>query len=757
MLLFSGFNSWHYQGLKLKFLVFLAILINPLQTFSQDTLIIGTGSTVGTYYGVGKKIAQVVRDSFPEICIKSIQTRASVHNIRLLDQDSIDFAIVQNDVAYYAENAVNAFGDERPYKNIRGVYPLFREPIYFISHIKGLTFNDIDKYIINVGEEGSGIAQNAETILDPGKTELFQNLDIRHLHPNGARDSLLSKQFDITIANTLNACQQDIKDGTLYLIEIPESYIERLRKKYGYTYFSLFEDSTFRTISVEAILICKSSVPNKVVEKVTMAIHNSIESMNLPNRFSQELVDKYKIPLNKWHRGSKRFLIKEDKITTDSMIKMTWGVLFTILIILVLFLLLNFYYVKLQKRFPLVFNNSTKFGRIVIGINTQYLRFKYLIIAYLLLMTFVSNLLVVKNFESKWANKNNTSSFFEDEPFYKSVIWLFVFGASGYEQDRFPQSQGGKIFVALIPLIGLGGGLAIVGLLTSDHIKKRMMETKGTRSRKFKNHIILCGWNDNVPFIIQSLMHKNLVTTRKPITLLCDCPDDSFISTKITGNKELSYVRGDAKNRKDLELAGLQHAEIAIIVSEPNNNQSNPDSETILRVLAIEENCLKLESEGKRDLKNIYTIAEIHSPENRDLAKLAKVDEIVSMENITSKILTTSINNPGVSKMINEILTFDDYNELYNIHISNNDRFAHKTFDELLPELRKFNVLLMAINVENHRVEQDANHIKKENNLKRGILTNPIFKEEIEYRVSEGDVLIVLAKDQNALRLAEKG
>lgn len=757
MLIFSGFNSWRYQGLKLKFLVFLAILINPLHTFSQDTLIIGTGSTVGTYYGVGEKIAQVVRDSFPEICIKSIQTRASVHNIRLLDKDSIDFAIVQNDVAYYAENAVNAFNNEKPFKHIRGVYPLFREPIYFITHRKGLTFNDIHKHIINVGEKGSGIAQNAETILDPGKTTLYNSLDTRNLHPNGARDSLLTKQFDITIANTLNAYQQDISDGTLFLIEIPKSYIEKLRKKYGFSYFSIFEDSTFRTISVEAILICKSSVPNKVVEQVTRAVHSSIESMNLPNRFSQELDDKFKIPLKRWHRGAERFLIKEGKLSPTLPIRITWSVLFSVLIILVFLLILNFYYVKLQKRFPLVFTNSTKFGRIIIGVNTQYLRFKYLIIAYLLLMTFVSNLLIVKKLERDWANQNDTSSFFEDEPLYKSVIWLFVFGASGYEQDRFPQSQGGKIFVALIPLIGLGGGLAIVGLLTSDHIKRRMMETKGTRSRKFKNHIILCGWNDNVPFIIQSLMHKNLVTTRKPITLLCDCPDDSFISTKITGNKELSYVKGDAKNRKDLELAGLQHAEIAIIVSEHQNNHSDPDSETILRVLAIEENCLKLETEGKRNQKNIYTIAEIHSPQNRDLAKLAKVDEIVSMENITSKILTTSVNNPGVSKMINEILTFDDYNELYNIHVSNNDRFANKTFDELLPELRKFNVLLMAINVENHRIEQDADNIKKVHNLKRGILTNPIFKEEIEYRVSEGDVLIVLAKDQNTLRLAEKG
>jgi len=225
----------------------------------------------------------------------------------------------------------------------------------------------------------------------------------------------------------------------------------------------------------------------------------------------------------------------------------------------------------------------------------------------------------------------------------------------------------------------------------------------------------------------------------------------------VNGSKELHYVIGDATNLADLEKAGLNKAEIAIVVSEPGANQLNPDNDVILRVLAIEEYSARLQKEKKRNQKKIYTIAEIHEPSNRELARLAKVDEIVSMENITSKILTTSINNPGASKMIDEILSFDEDNELYNIHVSKDFRLIGKTFDQLLPELRRFSVLLMAINVENHRKKEDAAEIIRKNNLSRGILTNPIREEEIKYQVSEGDVLIVLAKDEDSVRTAEFG
>jgi voltage-gated potassium channel len=257
-----------------------------------------------------------------------------------------------------------------------------------------------------------------------------------------------------------------------------------------------------------------------------------------------------------------------------------------------------------------------------------------------------------------------------------------------------------------------------------------------------KNHIILCGWNENVPFLIQNLLHKNIIN-KTPIVLLAEIDDKMPLEIHNIDTDLVSFVRGKATKKEDLDRANIQQAKIAILVADAHSTE--PDAKSILNILTIEKYCRELEKEGKRNnRKNIYTIAEIQDTENFDSAYDAEVDEIISLGHIKSKIFVHSVLNPGVSNFINEILTYNEFNDIYSIHIKKDSILTGRTFDELLVKLRKHKILLVSISIGNHSSRKELEALKDQHQLKRTVLTNPIAEEEINYKTRPDDVLIVL-------------
>ena len=65
---------------------------------------IATGGTAGTYYPIGGAMAEILNKSIPGMNASAQSTGASVANINMLKDGSVDLAIVQNDLTYYASN-----------------------------------------------------------------------------------------------------------------------------------------------------------------------------------------------------------------------------------------------------------------------------------------------------------------------------------------------------------------------------------------------------------------------------------------------------------------------------------------------------------------------------------------------------------------------------------------------------------------------------------------------------------------------------
>lgn len=743
---------------SLTYIILLPILIwgcgNPVTQVEESvSLRLGTASLEGNYYPLGQSIASVITSVDSSITVEVVETQGSVDNIRKLDSGELDLAIVQNDVAFFAENSVAPFDTE--ISSLRGIATLYSEPIFLFTNDPSVNYpTQLTNRIVNVGPIGSGLITDARIILN--SFELWSVTTKRNLAPIDGINALLNGEVDAAFTNAVpDKEKQEILDTGIQLVPISPSNIIRIGRTYPY--FSVFETEVFgtpkSTVAVKAILIGNEKLNSSVVRKITRILYDNMDGLTFPDYSSpnrEEIVSSMSLEL--FHEGARTFYEEIGMLESQTLFRLIWISLSILAILIIGIWILNTYVFPKYVRSARYVSVNTKLVRYVKNSHKFVTRHKYIMVLFFMITSYITIMVLVKEIEHNWAIQNNVTSSFDNQSFFGNLLWIFIFGGSGYSDNIFPNSAMAKFLVTLIPLIGIGGFLTIAGLLTSDHIKNRLLKARGVKSQMIKDHIIICGWNDNVPFLIQNLLHENIIH-KKPIVLLADMDEEMPLETNNVNHDLVSFVRGDATKKADLDRANLKSAEVAIIVSDTNS--SEPDAKSILKILTIEKYGRELERDGIRtDRDNIYTIAEIQDTENFDTAYDAEVDEIISLGHIKSKILVHSVLNPGVSNFINEILTYNDYNDIYSINLDKNSTFIGQTFDELLVKLRRKQILLLGISIGNHKSRKEVRAIQEKLKLERTVLTNPITEREINYKTQADDLLIVLAQYESKIQEA---
>jgi len=735
--------------------ILLTIISNPTYSDSGAPLKLGTASKGGNYYQLGESISSICKNE-NLVDIDVIPTKGSVDNINQLTRGQVDLAIVQNDIAFLAENGLYPFAHK--IKDLRGIITFFFEPVYIITNTPGIiSVNQLTNLKVNVGPEGSGLYVNSRIILN--SQNLWGFVAKRNHNPADVLNLLLDGEIQAAFINNITVqISEEIKKGNLFLVPLSTALIESLTKTYPY--FKKFSTDIFNqpieTVSVKSILICKKDLDRNVIHEFTKILYENFSNLQFPTQDIAPQKDDvgYYMSLKNWHKGSKKYFYKLGILKSQIYLKFLWGLLVIPAVIIITVLFVNISLFSFSRKTLKMISANSSFLRMSKYVNLKVFQYKYIVILLFMIVAYLTNMLIVQYLEHDWAIKHNIISIFDNRSFVKNLLWMFVFGGSGYEDKLFPQCPSAKFFATLIPLIGLTGVITIVGFLTSDHIKNRILEARGVKTAMIKNHIILCGWNENVPFLVKNLLHKN-IETKRPIVILAEINEELPLEKYGLDDKMVTYVRGDASNKSDLDKANVKEADMAIIVAD--SQSSDPDAKSILEILTIEKHCKDLEEKGiRKNRDDIYTIAEIQDTNKFEAAYDALVNEIVLLGHIQSKVFVQSILNPGVSKFINEILTYNDFNDIYSLRIEKNSELLHHTFDQLLVKLREDKILLLSINIENHRSEKEIESIKKEYNLERGIITNPINKEERDYRTQPGDLLIVLAQYEKDVQKVKK-
>ena len=253
------------------------------------------GGTGGTYFPLSGEIESVIENN-TDFNVEVSATGASAENAGSLGAGDADFALMQNDVAFFARNGEEGFEDNQ-IENLRGVATLYPETIHIItnpeSEIESIA--DLEGAAINTGDLGSGTQVNALEILesvagltpndfDEQNTDFTQAADqirdgdidaafITGGWPVGAVEELATTA-DIDILNLDDDARETIGDAQPFFADdtIPAG-----------TYEGIGDD--VNTVAVQAMIGTREEYSADTVESVTEALFENLGDLTIKADF----------------------------------------------------------------------------------------------------------------------------------------------------------------------------------------------------------------------------------------------------------------------------------------------------------------------------------------------------------------------------------------------------------------------------------------------------------------------------------------
>ncbi len=250
---------------------------------------IATGGTAGTYYPIGGAMAEILNKAIPGMNASAQSTGATVANINMLKEGSVDLAIVQNDITYYAANGTEMFKDKKV-ENLRGIATLYPETCQIVtlekSGIKSVA--DLKGKRVAVGAAGSGVEANARQIMEAyGVT--YNDIDVQYLSFGEAASALKDGNVDAAFltAGYPTAAVQDIaSQNPIRLLPVDADKADALIAKYPFytkttipagTYSGYNTDTA--AVPVMAMLVATDKVDDALGYDITKALFTNLDKL----------------------------------------------------------------------------------------------------------------------------------------------------------------------------------------------------------------------------------------------------------------------------------------------------------------------------------------------------------------------------------------------------------------------------------------------------------------------------------------------
>jgi|GEM_PF-1738729 len=286
-----------------------------------------------------------------------------------------------------------------------------------------------------------------------------------------------------------------------------------------------------------------------------------------------------------------------------------------------------------------------------------------------------------------------------------------------------PHTFTGQILQLLLLVFGTFAFGAIVGKVASVFVTQALAQEKWVKA--FRDHIIICNWNEKAPAIVHQLLATNQKHPRDIVVISAaaiEAPLD------FETNPHVHFIQADPTHHATLEA--LQAAQAKAVILLADRGTEGPDAKNALIALAI-----KHLEQTPRQIKDIHVISELVDLSRRRHLKEAGVDEVISSQDYSSGIIAQSAMFRNMSVVYQQLLNYThDSNEFYFITPGQYPAiFEGKTFMELSHWLSNYN----AVHVDNPLLLLG---IKRANGE---ILLNP--KQSQFERLAADDTLIVMA------------
>ena len=137
--------------------------------FGSVEITIGTGSTAGVYYQVGKAICRLVNAETNRhgITCKSPSTAGSIFNLRSIREGTLQLGVAQSDWQFHAVNGTSKFESAGPDDTLRALFSVHGEPFTVVARRDAgvSSFDGLKGKRVNVGNPGSGQRATMEIVM----------------------------------------------------------------------------------------------------------------------------------------------------------------------------------------------------------------------------------------------------------------------------------------------------------------------------------------------------------------------------------------------------------------------------------------------------------------------------------------------------------------------------------------------------------------------------------------------------------------
>jgi len=157
----------------------LALGLSAQAPAQDESYILSTATTGGTYYPVGVALATLIKVKLepPQgISVSAISSAGSGENVKLLREDQAQFAILQGLFGAYAWSGEGQVEADGPQENLRSITMLWPNVEHFVVHNDYVETGTIDDITNLEGQKFSIGARNSGT--EGSNRQIFQGLGI---------------------------------------------------------------------------------------------------------------------------------------------------------------------------------------------------------------------------------------------------------------------------------------------------------------------------------------------------------------------------------------------------------------------------------------------------------------------------------------------------------------------------------------------------------------------------------------------------
>ena len=249
-----------------------------------EKLILATGGTAGTYYPYGGAMSKIWNSKIPGMNVTAQATGASVENVRLMNKDEVELALVQSDTIDFAFKAQETFKEKLT--KMAGVAVLYPELIHIV--VRGDL--DIDSFSglrgkkIGVGAPGSGTEANYRQLLDIHKMSK-DDVSAQYLSFAESADQFKDNRIDafmVTGGVPTSAIMDVATQRSIKILPIEDTMISILTNKYPFLAAAVIPANSYKgvtsnvkTAAVNAVLIAHPKLSTDVVYNLTKALFDN--------------------------------------------------------------------------------------------------------------------------------------------------------------------------------------------------------------------------------------------------------------------------------------------------------------------------------------------------------------------------------------------------------------------------------------------------------------------------------------------------